>query len=100
MCYRFIISLNEINELIKGGVDGLLDVMPWPGIDIDKFKNDIDGSYRAALSNKKIDFIGQIERSIAFEKNRGQSTHFSDKILARLNQINGMKFPVKVDATV
>jgi len=93
------ISLNEVNELIRAGVDGLLDVMPWSGIDLDKYKNNIDGSYRKELSNKKIDFIGQIERSISFEKSRGQSTNFLDNILSNLKQIHGTEFPTKIDTT-
>jgi len=93
------ISLNEINELIRAGVDGLLDVMPWPGINLEQFKNDIDGSYREQLANKKIDFLGQIERSISFEKSRGQSTNFLDNILSNLKQIHGTEFPSKIDTT-
>jgi len=91
------ISLNEVNELIRSGVEGLLDVMPWSGVDLDKYINDSDGSYREYLANQKIDFIGQIENSIAFEKSRGQSTNFLENILENLNQINGTEFPAKID---
>ena len=62
------ISLNEINELIKGGEHVLLERIPWGGIDIDRFKNDADDSYREYLANKKIDFIGATEGAIKFEK--------------------------------
>lgn len=61
------ISLNEINELIRAGVDGSLDVVPITNIDITKI-NSGDESYRENFLNKKIDFLGIVENSIEFKK--------------------------------
>ncbi len=93
------ISINELNELIKSGVDSLLDSMPIPSgsINIEKLNHDIDGSYRKSFMNQKFDFLSQIENSIKFEKSINKSTDFLEKILTNLNNINGMKFPSKVD---
>lgn len=92
------VSLDEINELIRAGVDGLLDVLPVSSIDIDRVNRDADGSYRAAISSRKIDFLGALEKSIEFEKSIGKSTDFLEKSLANLKRINGMEFPPGVDA--
>jgi len=102
------VSLNEINELIKSGVDGLLDVIPYNNIT--EFLNlsvtpdgsyhqnsDPDGSYRESIMNKKIDFIGNIENAIKFEKSIGKSVEFLEKVLVNLNRINGMEFTSRID---
>jgi len=102
------VSLNEINELIKLGVDGLLDVIPYNniteflnlGVTPDGFyhqNSDPDGSYREYIMNKKIDFIGNIENAIKFEKSIGKSVGFLEKVLANLNQINGIELLSRID---
>lgn len=88
------VSLNEINELIRSGVDGLLDVVPFirPNI-INQY-----GSEYAA--NVKVDFLSQIETDIEFKKSRGEDTAFIEKVLENIQNIDGTKMPLKLDVTV
>jgi hypothetical protein len=87
------VSLNEINKLIRSGVDGLLDMVPFvsPQI-IDQY-----GSEYAA--NIKVDFLGQVEGNIKFKKSMGEDTSFLENVLANLNKIDGMEMPSKIDVT-
>lgn len=81
------VSVNEINELIKAGVDGLLDVVPYiPPHIISEY-----GSEYAA--DIKVDFLGQMEARIEFAESRGEDTTFLEKVLANLEKIDGMEFP-------
>ncbi|NOX83929.1 MAG: hypothetical protein GXP06_13285 [Alphaproteobacteria bacterium] len=91
------VSLTEINQLIKSGVDGLLDALPVSNIGQSIRLANGSPSDREALMNQKVDFIGQIEKSIAFEKSRGLSTAFLENILANLNRIDGMNLPDSMD---
>ncbi len=94
------VSLAEINQLIKSGVDGLLDVLPVSNIgESMRLANSGAASDREILMNQKVDFIGQIEKSIAFEKSRGLSTAFLENVLANLNRIDGMSLPASMDIT-
>ncbi len=94
------VSLTEINQLIKSGVDGLLDALPVSNIGQSiQLANSGSASDREVLMNQKVDFLGQIEQSIAFEKSRGQSSAFLEKVLANLNRIDGMNLPDSMDIT-
>ena len=88
------VSLNEINQLIKNGEEGLLDVLPFipPNI-INQY-----GSEYAA--NVKVDFLGQIEKNIEFKKSRGEDTAFMEKVLENIKNIDGTKIPLKIDVMV
>jgi len=88
------VSINEINELIRSGVEGLLEVVPFisPQI-VNQY-----GAERAA--NIKIDFLGQIERSIGYKKSIGQETEFLQELLETLKEIDGTKFPSQIDVSV
>lgn len=87
------ISLNEINELIKSGVDGLLDIVPAVSSQL----TDQYGSESAA--NTKVDFISQIEAGIEFKKSIGENVDFLNKVLANIRSLNGMKMPVRINAS-
>lgn len=87
------ISLNEINTLIKSGVDGLLDVLP-------AIPSPVYGKFADDAADVKTDFIGNLEGHIAFQKNRGEDTAFLEKVLSHINQLNGMKWPTTIDETV
>lgn len=88
------VSLNEINSLIKAGVDGLLDIAPMMHGNL--FAN-ADPQARADV---KIDYLGQIEGAIAFDKSRGANTDFLESVLTRLKRIDGMPLPGGVDERV
>jgi hypothetical protein len=88
------VSLSEINQLIRSGVDGLLDVVPFVSPSI---INQYGPEYAA---NVKVDFLGQIESSIEFKNSRGEDTAFMEKVLENIKNIDGAKMPLKVDATV
>jgi len=56
------VSLNEINELIKSGVDGLLDRVPF-------IAPHVIAQYGSeAAADIKLDFMGQIEAALEFKK--------------------------------
>jgi hypothetical protein len=81
------VSLNEINELIKSGVDELLDIVPFipPQIIAER------GAEYAA--NLKIDYIGQIQGAIEFERSIGSNTEFLERVLENVKEIDGMRIP-------
>ncbi|GAB4182381.1 MAG: hypothetical protein Tsb002_03600 [Wenzhouxiangellaceae bacterium] len=85
------ISLNDINELIRSGIDGgLLDVMPINAL------KDANGNFlpNAGLGlNEKFDFMAQVENSIIFNKSIGKSTEVLEKILLKMDGIHGKAFP-------
>lgn len=86
------VSLNEINALIKSGVDGLLDMLPAiPSV---------YGEYAGDAANVKVDFIGTIEGHIAFKKSLGEDTAFLEKVLKNVKNIDGTALPPKVDVMV
>ncbi|NOX75389.1 MAG: hypothetical protein GXP17_01930 [Gammaproteobacteria bacterium] len=85
------VSLNEINTLIRSGVEGLLDVIPFVPPNIINQK----GAEYAA--NIKIDFLGQVEGIIEYNKSIGKDITFSQKILENLKNIDGMKLPLKIN---
>lgn len=87
------VSLNEINALIKSGVDGLLDILP-------AIPSPIYGEYADDAANVKVDFIDTIEGHIAFKKSRGEDTAFLEKVLKNVKNIDGMALPPKVDVQV
>jgi len=94
------ISLNEINQLIKSGVNGLLDRLPLNNYaDVTEITNSGNPADLEYLMNQKYDVIGNTEKSIEFAKSIGKSTEFLEKVLANLNRINGMEFPPKIDIT-
>ncbi|WGS85424.1 hypothetical protein [Methylomonas sp. UP202] len=88
------VSLNEINSLIKAGVDGLLDIAPMMHGNL--FAN-ADPQARADV---KIDYLGQIEGAIAFDKSRGTNTDFLESVLTKLKRIDGMPLPGGLDERV
>jgi len=85
------VSLNEINALIRSGVDGLLDTMPFISPLI---VNQYGAEYAA---NIKVDFLAQLENSIEFKKSNGEDTAFIEKILDNLKEIDGTKVPAKIN---
>lgn len=87
------ISLNEINTLIKSGVDGLLDILPAT-------PSPVYGELADDAADVKTDFIGNLEGQIAFQKSQGEDTAFLEKVLNRINHLNGMKWPTTIDETV
>lgn len=90
------ISLNEINELIKSGVDGLLDIAPAiPGMSIDG--QDFDIEYAADV---KIDLLGQIQGYIDFNKSIGESTAFAERVYDNLKKIDGTDMPKRFHVVV
>ena len=84
------VSVNEINQLIKAGVDGLLDVVPVIPPDI---INEYGSEYAA---NIKVDFLGQVESMIEFNKSINEPTEFLENVLANLKSIDGMELPSKI----
>lgn len=86
------VSLNEVNKLIKSGVMGL-DLLP-PNSGDSVYENAPEDS-----ANMKVDFLSQIEGHIQFKKSLGQDTSNLENFLARLNEINGMEMPSKIDVT-
>lgn len=87
------VSLNEINALIKSGVDGLLDIMP-------PIPAPVYGEYAGDTASVKVDFLGSVEGHIAFKKSRGEDTAFLEKVLQNLKNIDGMALPPTVDERV
>ncbi len=81
------VSLNEINALIRSGETGLLDIVPYISRDI------IDNYGAEYASNVKVDYLGQIESSIAFKKSRGEDTTFMEKVLKNVIRIDGRELP-------
>lgn len=88
------VSLNEINALIKSGVDGLLDVVPYMPIAT------INPSGAPDAGDVKVDYLGQIEGLIEFQKSRNESTAFLERVLSNVKRINGMALPPKLDVMV
>jgi hypothetical protein len=88
------VSLNEINELIKSGVDGLLDIVPYnPSQNVRYAGTDNAGSI-------KIDYISHVENQIKFQKSIGGDVAFLEKVLANIKEINGMEMPTKINLKV
>ncbi len=87
------ISLNEINTLIKSGVDGSLDILP-------AIPSPVYGKFADAAADVKTDFIGTLEGHIAFQKNRGEDTAILETVLSNIKHLNGMKWPATIDETV
>ena len=81
------VSLNEINELIKSGVDGLLDVVPFVSPQI---LNEGGAAYAA---NIKVDYIGQIQDAISYQESIGRKTEFLERVLDNVKKIDGLKVP-------
>ncbi|WP_446809635.1 hypothetical protein ACH50O_20660 [Methylomonas sp. 2BW1-5-20] len=88
------VSLNEINSLIKSGVDGLLDIVPCIPVAINNQSQADD------IGNVKVDYLGQIEGMIEFQKGRNQDTAFLEKVLSNVKRIDGMALPALVDVKV
>ncbi|MDT4289150.1 hypothetical protein RO575_06255 [Methylomonas sp. MO1] len=85
------VSLNEINALIKSGVDGLLDVVPYIPIST-------SNPFAAPdAGDLKVDYLGQIEGMIDFQKSRHEDTTFLEKVLNNVKRIDGMALPPKLD---
>jgi len=85
------ISLNEINELIRSGVDGLLEMVPF----ISPLTVNQYGKEYAA--NIKIDFLAQVEGSIEFKRSIGKDTTLIEKVLDKLKSLDGTKMPENID---
>jgi hypothetical protein len=85
------ISLNEINALIKSGVSELLDVVPCIPLQVMK-----QPEYAA---NYKIDLLGQVEKTIAYNESIGEDTALLEKVLEKIKSIDGMELPASVDTT-
>ena len=86
------VSFNEINQLIKSGVLGLGLLPPNSG-------QSVYGNSPEDSANMKVDFLSQIEGHIKFKKSLGQDTSKLEGFLARLNEVNGMEIPSKIDVT-
>jgi hypothetical protein len=88
------VSLNEINELIKSGVDGLLDILPYsPSQSVGYSGSKVSGSI-------KVDFISHVENQIKFQESIGGNAVLLKKILANIKEINGMEMPQKINLKV
>lgn len=87
------ISLNEINTLIKAGVDGLLDILPAVPAALNSQNSD------AFASDVKVDFIRQLEANIDFKKSMGENVDFLSQVLANIKSLDGMKFPLNINTT-
>ncbi|MDX8125677.1 hypothetical protein QLH52_00120 [Methylomonas sp. OY6] len=85
------VSLNEINALIKSGVDGLLDVVPYIPTAT------INSSGAGDAGDVKVDYLGQIEAQIEFQKSRHEDTAFLEKVLSNVKRLDGMALPPKLD---
>lgn len=85
------VSLNEINALIKSGVDGLLDVVPYMPTAT------INPSAAADAGDVKVDYLGQIEGLIEFRKSRHEDTAFLERVLSNVTRLDGMALPTKLD---
>lgn len=88
------ISLNEINDLIKSGVGGLLDIVPANNNSI------ISGYIFEDVNSTKVDFLGQVEGHIKFQKSIGGDISRLENILGNLKKIDGMRFPSPVKEIV
>ncbi len=87
------ISLSEVNDLIKSGIDGgLLDRIP--GRSILNENGEFNNGYQ---DNEKIDLIASIEGTIEFNKSIGESTDFAEIILEKYLSIQGTPYPKGVD---
>jgi hypothetical protein len=85
------VSLNEINALIRAGVDGLLDIAP-------AVSSQLNNPYETgSAANIKVDFISQIEATIEFQKSRGENVDFLNHVLANIKSIDGMKMPTGIN---
>ena len=85
------VSLNEINALIKSGVDGLLDVVPYTPIAT------INPSGATDAGDVKVDYLGQIEGLIEFQKSRHEDTAFLERVLSNVKRLDGIALPTKLD---
>jgi hypothetical protein len=85
------VSLDEINNLIKSGVEGLFDIVPATG------NNAVSGYSSEYIASTKIDFLGQVEGYIKFQKNISGDTSRLESILENLKKIDGMKIPSSVN---
>lgn len=85
------VSLNEINTLIKAGVDGLLDIMPAVPASVGQSIDD------PSAATVKVDFIAQIEAQIAFHETRGERVDFLKQVLSHINALDGMPMPTSID---
>lgn len=87
------ISLDEINTLIKSGVQGLLDIVPAT-------QSLLYGKLSEENMHIKIDFLGQIQAHIDFKQSLGESTETLLIILENIRNIHGLTYPSKIDFTV
>lgn len=85
------VSLNEINSLIRSGVDGLLDMVPFISPNV---INQFGGEYAAGI---KVNFLGQIEDAIEYNNSMGKETAFLQKVLDNIKHIDGTILPYKVN---
>lgn len=98
------ISFNEINELIKAGVEGFSDICPnIPGQfnsipSMATPNNERRGDEYAA--NAKIDYLGQVQGYIDFEKSSGRNSSYLESVLKKLKEIDGMKVPEIINIAV
>jgi len=91
------ISMDEINGLIRSGVDGgLLDFLPIKSILDNNGKFNEGAGY---LSNEKIDLISQVKERIEFQKSIGKPTDFLENTLKKYTELDGQLFPKKIDLT-
>ena len=89
------VSLNEINELIKSGAEGLLDVIPFfipPNI-----INEYGAEYAATI---KVDALKQMEERIAFAESLGDDTTILKNVLNKLISLDGSELPHKINFKV
>jgi hypothetical protein len=88
------ISFNEINELIKSGVEGLLDIVPAIPVQV---INQYGYEYAA---NVKIDYFSQVQGQIKFQKSTGRDTAYLERVMDNLKKLDGMKLPEKINLVV
>lgn len=84
------VSLDEINNLIMSGVEGLLDIVPATG------NNAVSGYSSEYTGSTKIDLLGQVEVYIKYQKSINDDASGLERILDNLKKIDGMKIPRSV----
>lgn len=84
------ISVKEINNLIKSGELGLGAV---PFINPET----INAHGVEAVQDMKIDYLGQVEKSVEFSRSIGQPNENMEQFLEQLRQLQGKKSNARVD---
>ncbi|WP_139209138.1 hypothetical protein [Aquisalimonas asiatica] len=90
------ISINELNDLIKSGEFEGVGVAPFisPHI-LQQYDYDPD-----AIGNHRVDLLGQVEETIAFQNHIGEDTARLDAVLEDLKRVDGTYFPERIDINV